>query len=213
MFLKIFFRILPYLIIIVLMVVIFFYQDQLVTGGNETVVNSTTMLERIETMGKVELVKYNFKEVLEITRKTPEFLNIFKLGPDSKAVLITSGEAVGCIDLTKVESKNIIEQQDSIIITLPQPELCYYKVNLEDSKLYSLQTGFFTEATEFVQDAYRQAEKQIKEAALQSNIMEQTRTNAELILKPLLEEMSGKKAILKYQVPVDSTALKLNDSL
>lgn len=211
MFLKIFFRVLPYLIILGLVIFLFFYQDHWTTGKNEMIVESTTILERIESMGKVELVKYNFKEVIEITRKTPEFLSIFKLGPDSKAVLITSGEAVGCIDLTQVISQDIVSFEDTVIITLPQPELCYYKVNLDNTRLYSLQTGFFTEATEFVQDAYQQAEKQIKEAALQSNILEQTKTNAELILKPLLEEISGKKAVFKFQIPRDSTSIILSD--
>ena len=211
MFLKIFFRILPYLIILGLVIFLFISNDHWTTGKNEMIVESTTILERIESMGKVELVKYNFKEVIEITRKTPEFLSIFKLGPDSKAVLITSGEAVGCIDLTQVISQDIVSLEDSVIITLPQPELCYYKVNLDNTRLYSLQTGFFTEATEFVQDAYQQAEKQIKEAALQSNILEQTKTNAELILKPILEEISGKKAVLKFQIPQDSTSIILSN--
>lgn len=213
MSLKVLSRVLPYLLIIALVAFFFIYQDQMAEEKNSTLVESTTILERIESMGKVELVRYNFKEVIEITRKTPEFLSIFKLGPDSKAVLITSGEAVGCIDLTQLMSNHINQLEDTIIISLPQPELCYYKVNLEDTKLYSLQTGYFTEATEFVEDAYQQAEKQIEQAAFQSNILEQTKTNAELILKPLLEDMSGKKAILKFQMPQDSTTIILPDTL
>lgn len=207
-------RLLPYGIILILLIAIVFYQDQLklITGNGETNVESTTILEKIETIGKIELVKYNFKEVLEMTKKTPEFLSIFKLGPDSKAVLITSGEAVGCIDLSEISSKDIVPQGDTLLITLPQPELCYYKVDLENTKLYSLQTGFFTEESKFVEEAYQQAERQIKEAALQSNIIEQTRSNADLILKPILENISGKKIIIKYQLPSDSTTIIFPES-
>ncbi len=207
------FRTLPYFIIVILLIAIIFYQDklQLITSNGETNIESTTILERIESIGKIELVKYSFKEILEITRKTPEFLSIFKLGPDSKAVLITSGEAVGCIDLSEISSEDLIQQGDTLLITLPQPELCYYKVDLENTKLYSLQTGFFTEESKFVEEAYRQAERQIKEAALQSNIIEQTKSNADLILKPILEKISGKKIIIKYQMLSDSTTILFDE--
>lgn len=213
MFSKVIFRFLPYLIILGLIVFILFDNNGILTAEKETRIESTTILESIESMGKVELVKYNFKEVIEITRKTPEFLSIFKLGPDSKAVLIASGEAVGCIDLTLVTSKDIVSNSDTLIVSLPPPELCYYKVDLENTKLYSLQTGFFTEASEFVEEAYREAEKQIKQAALQSNILSQTQDNAELILKPFLEELSGKKVVLKYQISEDSGNQILHDTL
>jgi len=52
-----------------------------------------------------------------------------------------------------------------------------------------------------VNDAFRLAEKQIQQSALTSGILEQTKRNADQMLRPVLEKVSGKKVILTYQTP------------
>ena len=76
---------------------------------NIEIINATTILEKVETLGKIELVKYKFKEIYDYKsisegRATAEtLLKSYNYTPDLKAILIASGEAVGCIDLTKIE--------------------------------------------------------------------------------------------------------------
>jgi hypothetical protein len=159
-----------------------------------------TVLEEITAMGKLELVKYNFKDVVE-HKEVKEWL------PDPKAVLIVSGEAIGCIDLARVEAKDIIESGDTIIVYLPKAELCVYKINHEQSKVYDVQYSFMDQAR-LVNDAFAAAEKQIEKSALQMGILEQTQANAEKILTPLLEKVSGKKVLLRYHLSGNLKGLK-----
>jgi hypothetical protein len=56
------------------------------------------------------------------------------------------------------------------------------------------------EEAKLVQEAYRQAEKQIQKSALEMGILDQTKRNAEQILKPVLEKVSGKKIALRYRM-------------
>lgn len=158
----------------------------------------TVILERMEAMGKVELARYNFKEITEARRLSPEFFRIFKLGPNSRAVLIAKGEAAGCVDLTKIAGGDVVVQGDTLLVRLPSPELCYYKLDLENTSLYLLETGFFVDEAKFVEEAYRSAERQIRNAAFEGGILEQTMINAEVILKPVFEEISGKKVLLSF---------------
>lgn len=158
------------------------------------------ILQRMTTMGKLELIKYQFQEITEIEKVGRDFYNLFKLENDSRAVLISSGEAVGCIDLTRMEVRHIQETADSIIIQLPPPELCYFKLNLDDTRIYAVETGIFTSEREFIEEAYKSAEQQIRQAALQSGILQQARNNAEIVLKPLLEEISGKQVVIVYDL-------------
>jgi hypothetical protein len=159
-----------------------------------------TVLQEITAMGKLELVKYNFKDVVE-HEIVKEWL------PDAKAVLIVSGEAVGCIDLTKVQSKDIIEEADTVIIYLPDPELCVYKINHDQSKVYDVQYAFMDEA-QLVNDAFVAAEKQISKSALKMGILSQTQQNAQKMLTPFLEKVSGKKVLLRYRLKADLKELR-----
>ena len=161
------------------------------------------VLQRLEALGRLELVRYQFKEITEVknTSKLKIFLRSYS--PDMKAALITSGEAVGCVDLTKLSDGDIVVFDDSLVISLPPPELCYYKIDLENSRIYDLETGYLAtdeEERAFVEEVYRSAENQIRKAALDSGIKSQTRDNARQFIKPLLEELSGKKIGINFKL-------------
>jgi hypothetical protein len=160
----------------------------------------SVVLERMVDMGKLELIKYQFQEITEIEKVGRDFYNLFKLENDSRAVLISKGEAVGCIDLTRLEVRHIMETPDSVIIQLPPPEICYFKLDLENTRIYALETGLFTSEKSFIEEAYKSAEQQIKQSAIQSGILPQTKQNAEIILKPLLEEITGKQVVIIYDL-------------
>jgi hypothetical protein len=199
--LKILFRLLPWFLVIMLLMLWWRSQNQIASRSSDTETIQTTILEKTEVLGKLELVRYNFQEVTELKELSKEYFSFFKLGPDAKAVLISRGEAVACVDLTKLHKEDMLIEGDSIIVTLPEPELCYHKLDLQNTRLYSLETGYFTDRNAFIQKAYKSAEDQIRRASLNSGILEQARTNATLVLKPLLEEISGKKVIFRHELP------------
>jgi hypothetical protein len=158
----------------------------------ESQTTQTIVLKEVQALGKMELVKYNFKDIIEHEQ-------IIQWMPNPKAVLIVQGEAIGCIDLTKITVADVSLTTDSIIVHLPEPELCVYKIDHSKSRIYNTEFAFMEEAN-LVQEAYQQAEKQIQKAALEMGILDQTKRNAEQILKPILEKVSGKKIVLRYRL-------------
>ena len=162
---------------------------------SEAYSNNTAILNEVEALGKLELVKYNFKEITELEELSKKYFKVFQLGPDSKIALISEGQAVGCIDLERIDLEDIQIQSDTVYITLPQPELCYYKLDLAKSRIYSLQTNPLKDERAFIDKAYKNAEEEIRNAALNSGILTQTTVNAKIILKPFLENVSGKVVV------------------
>ncbi|GAB4127475.1 MAG: hypothetical protein OHK0045_19980 [Raineya sp.] len=187
------------LVLVGVVVAILFWEltKRQILGGNEPKieVNHNVTLEQIEAMGKLELVKFKFKDILEYRVKKPWY------SPDSKAIVIISGESVGCIDLTKIRQEHIVEKEEVVYIQLPEPELCYTKVNHQETRLYEVSTGIFSnDEGRIVSETYKEAEKQLERTALESNILEQTKTNAELVLKPTLERIARKKVVFRYDL-------------
>jgi hypothetical protein len=162
------------------------------SGEDKTESVHTIVLQEMTAMGKLELVKYNFKDVVE-----QELVKTWL--PNAKAVLIIQGEAIGCVDLTKMRIADITSEQEMVVINMPEPELCVFKINHEKSKIYNTEYAF-TDEGKLVQEAYKQAEKQIQKSALDMGIIEQTKKNARKILTPMLEKTSGKKVLLKFPV-------------
>lgn len=177
-----------------------FYPDR---TTDESTIRHDVVLQRLEALGRLELVRYQFKEITEVKNTSQLKIFLRSFSPDMKAALITSGEAVGCVDLTKLSDGDIVIFDDSLVINLPPPELCYYKIDLENSRIYDLETGYLAtdeEERAFVEEVYRSAENQIRKAALDSGIKSQTRDNARQFIKPLLEELSGKKIGINFKL-------------
>jgi hypothetical protein len=147
-------------------------------------VSHNILLQEITSMGKIELVKYNFRD--------GGIKNQEKLLPDAKVLLIVTGEATGCIDLTKIKVADLQELKDTVVVHLPEPEICNYKIDHSKSKVYDTQFAFMDEA-KLVDEAFQKAEVQVQQSAQSMGILEQTKESAEQMLKPFIEKVSGKK--------------------
>lgn len=176
-------------------------------------VYQSSILNRVEQMGNLELVKYNFQEVTEI-KKAAESMDFkffkWKAQTDSKAVLISSGSAVGCIDLTRIRREDINAESDTVYITLPTPEMCFFKIDLEKSRIYDLQIDYLRkeDRASFMDQLYDEAEKNIRKTALDMGILEQARENAQTLLQPLFEEISGKPVVLTFSMDIKNSLIR-----
>lgn len=158
---------------------------------SESKVNQNLVLNQVTALGKIELVNYQFKDVVESElQKT--------LLPNSRALLIISGQVVGCIDLTKIKSESFEYEGDSLRMKLPNPEICTNKIDHSQSKVYDVSLFSLLDQSQLIDEAYKKAELQIQDSALQMGIIEQTKQNADKILKPMFEKISGKKIKLIY---------------
>ncbi len=156
-------------------------------------ISDTGLVQKITSMGKLELVKYEMKDIIEQKEIHP-------ILPDSRVLLLAVGEVTACIDLTKVKRSDITQGKDSVTVFLPAPEICYAKLDHDKSKVYDIKGVMFEDgAKDLVEGVYKVAEKRILDDANQMNVLGMARQNAQLIFKPLLEGVSGKTVILKFR--------------
>lgn len=177
---------------ILFMIFMFFYiRNQFFVSRIE--VTEDVMIEKITNMGKLELVKYSMKDVIEkkVTRT---------LLPDKRILFVAVGEVVGCIDLTKVTKENIKSTKDSVTVFLPKPEICYSKLDHQRSKVYEL-SGVWSpnDRQEMIEDIYKLAEQKILQNAREMDVLGKTKDNATIIFKPILENISGKKVGIQFK--------------
>ncbi|MGV3503317.1 MAG: DUF4230 domain-containing protein [Adhaeribacter sp.] len=188
-------RLIGLLILVVLLVFIWRNFKDALLGKPEAAVqvSHNTVLSKIEDLGRMELVRYNFKDVVEYKKELSRWL------PDSRSVLIVAGEAVGCIDMSRIQAGDIRFSGDSTVtIRLPEPELCYFRVDHSKSRVLHLENTYFQDA-ELVEEGYKYAEQNVRNAALEAGILEQTAVNADKVLQPMLEGITGRRVILEHQ--------------
>jgi hypothetical protein len=186
------------LVITVFLIFIFFYIKHELTSSR-TEITDTGMLQKITSMGKLELIKYTMKDIIEQKE-------IHTILPDSRVLFLAVGEVTACIDLTKIKKSDITQTKDSVIVFLPQPEICYAKLDHEKSMIYDITGAWFPGNTkDMVEGVYKLAEKRIFDNARQMDVLGMARQNAQLIFKPLLQSISGKTVVLNFKVTLLKT--------
>ena len=158
-------------------------------------ITHNTVLTQVEALGKLELVRYRFRDVVEYRKASR-----YPLLPDAKVALVVGGEAVGCLDLRQLRPQDVVLEGDSVVrVFLPAPELCSFQVRHDQSRVFSTENGFFQDA-DLVDQGYKYAEVQVRNAALQAGILAQTQRNAEQILVPMLRTLTGRRVIVGQQL-------------
>jgi hypothetical protein len=180
------------LVITGFLIFMFFYLKNELTASR-TEISDSGMVEKISSMGKLELVRYAMKDVIEQKEIHP-------ILPDSRVLFLAVGEVTACIDLTKIRKPDIIQNKDSVIVYLPQPEICYSKLDHQKSKVYDISGAWFEDdAKDMVEDVYKLGEKRILDNANQMDVLGLARGNAQLIFKPILESITGKPVVLRFK--------------
>jgi hypothetical protein len=194
------FKIIASVFVIVILVIALFALDiinfSIIDSGRES--EHRIILKKIEEIGNLELVKYNFDEVVE-EKIARSFMNYDNLAPDSRALVLINGEAVGCINLKMVTGEDIIADNDTIFITLPQPEICYAKVNHDKSRVYDINYTARLLNPELIDKAFKNAELKIKEAAVKEGILEKTKENGRKFIAALIKTTANKEIVVEFK--------------
>jgi len=151
-----------------------------------------TLIEKVEALQKLELVKYRIKDIMILEKGSIPLLT------RTRALLVISGEAYGCIDLSGM-GERIRIKGDTVLVKLPRPEVCNYRINHDQTRLYDLNMSLMDIAMngdeEILNRLYREAQERILEEALRSGIIEDTRKRARDFLRNLVLSMGFQSVV------------------
>jgi hypothetical protein len=121
--------------------------------SNKESLRQDVLVSKITAMGKLELVKYAIKDVIDM-KETKFFW------PDERILFVAVGEVTACIDLKNITKNDIVFDGDSLTLHLPKPEICYTKLDHSQSKVYDISRIIFPDKVkEKVEEVYKIAEK------------------------------------------------------
>lgn len=156
----------------------------------EVSISHSVVIDKIESMGRLEVVKYNIQDIIEY-KKMRQWL------PNAKTALLINGEIVACIDLTKITEDRVALSGDSIVLYLPEPQVCHVKVDHARSKVYDMTYGLW-ETTALMDEAYKHAEKELIRQSKNLDFKEKAKENATLVLTPMLHAFGFKHITIMY---------------
>jgi hypothetical protein len=179
------------LLVAIGIILYFLYKSYKDDKAAQISVTHDMLVQQIEELGRLEVVRYNIQDLMEYEKKRKWF-------PNSKTSIKIVGEVTGCVDLRMIRAEDIFTKQDSVSIILPDPEICNCKIDHSKSKVYNVEYGLW-ETEEIVDEAYREAEKKLYKEAQNMGIAKESRANAIKVLTPLLRGLGFKKIHIGFK--------------
>jgi hypothetical protein len=149
-------------------------------------VGQPTVVRQIQQLQRLETVLYTLENVVEGEHDYTGVLP--KLLTADRILLIGHGEVVAGVDLGRISSDDVIVQGRSVTIRLPQPEIFSVRIDNQKTRVYSRDTGILVPVDPNLEtDVRREAERQLREAALKDGILEAAGRNARTTLSSFLK--------------------------
>lgn len=153
------------------------------------------VVQRIQRLQRLESVVYSMEKIVTGTQDNAYLPRI--LGGD-RILLIVHGEVIAGIDLAKLDDSKMTIKGRSIEVALPQAEVFSTRIDNERTRVYSRETGLFTAPDPNLEsEVRREAERQIRQSAIESGILKTASDNARASLSGLLEGLGFESVVVR----------------
>jgi hypothetical protein len=153
------------------------------------------VVQRIQRLQRLETVIYSMEKIV-----SGEQVNAYlpRLLAGDRILLIVHGEVTAGIDLGRLDDSKIDVTGRRIEIELPAAEVFSARLDNERTKVYSRETGLFSSPDPNLEsEVRREAERQIRQAAIEGGILKTAAENSRATLSGLLEGLGFESVIIR----------------
>ena len=160
-------------------------------GGTLIHIDQPTVVRQIQQLQRLETISFTMDKIISGEHDSP-YLPKFLVS--DRLLLVVHGEVIGGVDLSKLQSADVVVQGQSISLRLPQAQILVTRLDNAQTRVYSRDTGLFSSPDPNLESEVRQeAERQLQEAAMQGDILKTADGNARSTISSLLQGLGFKK--------------------
>jgi len=143
-----------------------------------------TVVRQIQQLQRLETVVFSMDKIVSGGWES-RYLPMFLAG--ERLLLVVDGEVTAGVDLGHLAAADITVTGQTIRMKFPDPEIFAARVDNERTRVYSRETGLFTRVDPNLEsDIRREAERQVRQAALDNGILRTAAANARTTMTSFL---------------------------
>ncbi|HEY57020.1 MAG TPA: DUF4230 domain-containing protein [Anaerolineae bacterium] len=157
-----------------------------------------TIIHKVRSLARLETVQYTVEKV--VTAETNQGTLGFLFG--DRLLFVAHGVVIAGVDLTKMQSEDLQLRDGVLYVHLPQAEVFIATLDNEKSYVYDRDTGLLTKGQVHLEtEARREAERLIRQAALEDRILDTAQRNAEAYLDRLFRSLGFPEVVFLPPTP------------
>ena len=148
-------------------------------------VDQPTVVRQIAQLQRLETVKFTMDKIISGEHDSP-YLPKFLMG--DRLLLIVHGEVIGGVDLAAIQPSDVSVNEKTATVRMPKAQILVTRIDNEKTKVYSRDTGLFSSPDPNLETEVRhEAERQLRQAALDGGILQSADDNARTTVSSLLK--------------------------
>jgi len=164
-------------------------------SGTRIDTSRPTVVHHIRQLQRLETVVYGMDKIVsggQESRYLPKLL------AGDRLLLIVYGEVTAGVDLDRVENGRVEISGRAIEISIPPAEIFATRIDNDRTRVYVRETGLFTRTDPNLEsDVRREAEHDVRQAALDAGILSTATTNARTTLSTFLKGLGFDQVVIK----------------
>jgi hypothetical protein len=154
-------------------------------GATQINVQQPTVVRQIQQLQRLETVSFSMDKIISGDHPNA-YLPKFLAG--DRLLLMVHGEVVAGINLAALQSGDVLIQGQKVSIHLPASEVFSTRIDNAKTKVYSRDTGIFSSPDPNLETEVREeAERELQQEALQSDILKIANDNARSTISGMLK--------------------------
>jgi hypothetical protein len=144
-----------------------------------------TVVQHIQQLQRLETVVYSMEKIVSGTQESPY---LPRLLAGDRILLIVYGEVTAGIDLGHLDAESVHIDGASVDVAMPASDIFSTRIDNNRTRVYSRETGLFTSPNPNLEsEVRREAERQVRQAALDGGILAAASSNARTTLTTFLK--------------------------
>ena len=153
-------------------------------GGLRLDMSRPTVVHQVQQLQRLETVVYSMEKIVTGSQES-RYLPTFLAG--DRLLLIVYGDVTAGIDLAALDVEAVQVDGTAITMTLPAADIFATRIDNTRTRVYSRETGLFTSPDPNLEsEVRREAERQVRQAALDGGILKNAAANAQTTLTTFL---------------------------
>lgn len=162
--------------------------------GQTSTVTASSVVRSIQQLQRLETVVYTMDQV--VTEERTGVLRQPFAG--DKILLIAHGDVVAGVELGQLSGNAVQVNGSTVRVRLPEARIFSTRLDNQKTRVYSRDTGLFTNPDPTLEtEVRRRAETQLTAAAVQEGILQTARTNARQTLTALLTSLGFRQITIE----------------
>lgn len=165
----------------------------------EPQLNSIILVQQVRELARLETVSITMERVIQEERSQDTWFGVF----GEKLLFVAYGEVIAGVDLKKIQDGDFeIVNTDTVRVRLPQSEILTVTLDNERSYVFEHEKGILTDKVTSLESEVRlRAQKELKTAALESEILELANKIAQYQVSELLHKMGAVNVEFTDKIP------------